>query len=287
MAAGSLKPGLVLCATPIGNLEDISLRAIRTLSEVDIVACEDTRRTRKLMAAHSISGPRLVSFHEGNERAQTRYLVERMTSGARVALVTDAGTPGVSDPGYRLVQACLTAGVEVGAIPGPSAAIMAVTLSGLPAARFAFEGFLPRRETERRRRIRELAGETRTIVLYESPRRLAGLLSDLSELLGDRRAAVARELTKVHEEVRRDRLAKLARWAAEEEPRGEIVVVVEGGRDERRSRVPPERLAAAARGLMEAGMSRREAMAEVAQAYEVRRREVFDALVEVPEPGPG
>lgn len=288
METRRLTSGLVLCATPIGNLEDVSFRALRSLSEADIVACEDTRRTRKLLSHHGVEARRLVSYHDGNERARARYLTERMAAGDLVVLVTDAGTPGLSDPGYRLVQACIAAGLQVEAVPGPSAAITALTLSGLPPARFVFEGFLPRRTSERRRHIDELLDERRTLVFYESPHRLAASLTDLAAVLGDRPAAVARELTKLHEEVRRGSLTELAAWAERETPKGEIVIVVAGAVGDHRAHVDPAMLAAAAQSLMDSGVGRREALARVAHDYDVRKREVFDALVEVrqtPDPG--
>jgi 16S rRNA (cytidine1402-2'-O)-methyltransferase len=209
-----------------------------------------------------------------------------MKAGDLVVLVTDAGTPGLSDPGYRLVRSCIDAGIGIEAVPGPSAAVTALTLSGLPVDRFVFEGFLPRRTSERRRRLEQLADETRTLVFYESTHRLAKSLADCAELLGDRPAVVARELTKLHQEIKRDTLDALARWALRESPRGEMVVIV-GGTDGRRTETPdPEVLAAAARVLMEAGVDRRSALTRVARRYEVARREVFDALVETKDGDP-
>ncbi len=270
---------LVLCATPIGNLRDITLRALDVLAAADTIACEDTRRTRKLLSHHGISARDLVSYHDANERVRAPELLRRLRRGETVALVSDAGTPGLSDPGFRLVQACIAAGVPVEAVPGPSAALTALTLSGLPPARFTFEGFLPRRRGERRRRLRELAEDPRTLVLYESPHRLADLLADATDVLGARPAAIARELTKVHEEVRRGPLPELARWAGERQVRGEVVVVVGGAVRGRGAAVPPEELARDARRRMDAGVERSRALSEVARAHNVRRRDVFDALV--------
>ena len=274
-----MKPGrLILCATPIGNLEDITLRVIRVLSEADVVACEDTRRTRKLLTHHAIEARSLVVYNDASERRQARALLERIEGGATVALVTDAGMPGLSDPGYRLVRACIDQGITVEVAPGASAAITALALSGLPPARFAFEGFLPRKAGERRRRIEELANEPRTIVIYESPHRIQASLRDLAELLGDRPAALARELTKMHEEVRRGRLGELAASAAEDPPRGEIVIVVDGARAVHRE-ADPQALADAARDLMAGGIERREALGRVAKDAGVPKRAVFDALL--------
>jgi len=223
---------LYLVPTPVGNLEDLTFRALRVLKEADLVACEDTRTTGVLFQHYGIETPR-TSFHAHNEHAKARHLVERMQAGATVALVSDAGTPGISDPGFLLVREALAAGVEVVALPGATAFVPALVASGLPTDRFVFEGFLPQKKG-RQTRLDALVGEPRTVVLYESPHRLVRLLSELAERLGeDRPAAVGRELTKKFEEVRRGTLAELrAHYAAQPKVRGEIVVVVGGaGRD--------------------------------------------------------
>jgi 16S rRNA (cytidine1402-2'-O)-methyltransferase len=213
---------LVVCPTQIGNLEDVTLRVLRALAEADVIACEDTRETRKLLERHEIRG-RLVSYHEHNERRRARELVERIRDGDVVALVSDAGTPGVSDPGAVVVRACLEEGLPVEVLPGPSAAVTALVASGLPAERWRFAGFLPRREGELRRALEEGAGET--LVAYESPRRVAATLRVLAELDPARPVAVCRELTKLHEEVVRGSAAELAARFAEG-ARGEVVLVV-------------------------------------------------------------
>ena len=219
---------LVLVPTPVGNLEDITLRAIRTLKEADLVLCEDTRTTGRLFQEYGIDTPR-ESFHIHNEHARAPAIVARMAGGAVVALVSDAGTPGVSDPGFLLVRAAVEAGVRVEALPGPTAFVPALVASGLPTDRFAFEGFLPHKKG-RQTRLKALAGEDRTVVLYESPHRLVKLLGQLGEHCGpDRPAAVAREISKLHEEVRRGTVAELEAWyGAQAKVRGEIVVVVAG-----------------------------------------------------------
>ena len=270
---------LILCATPIGNLEDVTLRLLRVLGEADAVACEDTRRTRKLLAHHGIQVARLVTYNEANEQRKAPELVKTIQTGSVVALVSDAGMPGLSDPGYKLVRACVDADLVVEVVPGPTAAISALALSGLPPARFVFEGFLPRKKGDRLRRIRELAHEPRTIVCYESPHRIGDALADLSEVLGPRPAALARELTKMHEEVRRGTLPELLERALVDPPRGEIAVVI-GGALERDRDVDPENLAREARALMDAGLDRRAAMQEVARSAGVPRRAVFDALID-------
>jgi 16S rRNA (cytidine1402-2'-O)-methyltransferase len=262
---------LVLCATPIGNLDDMSRRALRVLEEADVIACEDTRRARKLLGHFGIRARALVVLNDATERRRAGDLVRRVEGGATVVLTSDAGMPGLSDPGYRLVRAAVDAGLAIEVVPGPNAALSALVLSGLPPARFVFEGFLPRRAGERRRRIAELREERRTLVLYESPHRVAETLADLLDGLGDRPATLARELTKLHEEVRRGTLAELLAGVREEPPRGEIVLVIGGAIGAHR--VAPERgeLAARARALMEDGVERRAALAEVARATGARR----------------
>ncbi|MBD3347595.1 MAG: 16S rRNA (cytidine(1402)-2'-O)-methyltransferase [Candidatus Eisenbacteria bacterium] len=222
---------LYVVATPIGNLDDISARAIDVLRSVDAIAAEDTRRTRKLLSRYEIGTP-LVSHHEHNEDRAARRVVERILGGHSVALVSDAGTPLISDPGYRLVRLAADEGIDVVAVPGPSAVTAALSVSGLPPLPFRFEGFLPRKKAARRRKLESLAGERATLIFYVSPHRVGAVLSDLVETLGDRPAALARELTKIHEEVRRAPLSELLDGAAERPPRGEIVVVVQGERSE-------------------------------------------------------
>jgi 16S rRNA (cytidine1402-2'-O)-methyltransferase len=240
---------LTLCGTPIGNLEDMSARAIRTLTEADVIACEDTRRTRKLLGHHGIRARELAVYNEGNERTQAKQLAHRISKGANVVLVSDAGMPGLSDPGYRLVRACIEAGAPIEVVPGPSAAVTALAISGLAPGRFVFEGFLPRRAGERRRRIAEFSHEERTLVIFESPHRVEECLQDLLDRLGDRSAALARELTKLHEEVRRGSLSQLLAGVREEPARGEIVLVIgpggEGTADESGAREAVEALVAA------------------------------------------
>lgn len=219
---------LYLVPTPVGNLEDVTHRALRVLREADVVACEDTRTSGVLLDHYGISTPR-TSYHDHNERTKAPQLVARMQAGETVALVTDAGSPGISDPGFYLVRAALEAGVEVQALPGATAFVPALTASGLPCERFVFEGFLPQKKG-RKTRLNALADEPRTMVFYESPHRLGKALHELADAFGnDRRAAVARELTKKFEEIRRGTLAELAaHYGAQERVRGEVVVIVAG-----------------------------------------------------------
>ena len=221
-SAGAAVGRLVVCPTPIGNLEDVTLRVLATLREADLVACEDTRHTRVLLERHGIVA-KLVSYHEHNERARAAELVERIRADAVVALVSDAGMPLVSDPGFALVRACIEAGLAVEVLPGPSSVSTALVASGLPAERWCFVGFLPRKAAERGRLL-ERAAET--LVAFESPRRLAATLAQLAERDPDRPLAVCRELTKLHEEVRRGTAAELAAYYSEHAPRGEVVLVV-------------------------------------------------------------
>ena len=270
---------LVLCGTPIGNLEDASPRSLRLLAEADVVACEDTRRTRKLLGHYGVKARSLVVYNDLNERREAPRLLERIAGGAVVALVSDAGMPGLSDPGYRLVRACAAAGVAVEVVPGPSAAVAALAVSGLPPGRFVFEGFLPRKPGPRRRRVAELAGERRTMVLYESPHRIEAAIADLLDGLGDRAAVLARELTKLHEEVRRGGLAELLQGVRADPPRGEIALVIEGAAGAAAAPDAAE-LASRARELMDGGTARPAALSAVAKEAGVPRKKVFDALLE-------
>lgn len=220
-------PGtLYLVATPIGNLQDITLRAIEVLRSVDVIACEDTRHSRKLLNHFEISN-KLVSYHEHNEQERAEQLSAEMLAGKNVAVISDAGTPGICDPGSRLVERAIAAGIYVVAIPGPVAFVAAVTASGLPTDAIFFGGFLPARTGERRKRLGELADIPATIVLYEAPHRLAAMLADCLEVLGDRSAAVVRELTKLHEEIARGTLADLSARYAADGVKGEIVVAID------------------------------------------------------------
>jgi 16S rRNA (cytidine1402-2'-O)-methyltransferase len=263
---------LVVCPTPIGNLEDVTLRVLAALRDADVVACEDTRRTRVLLDRYGVQA-RLVSYHEHNERARSAELVKRMRAGETVALVSDAGMPLVSDPGFVLVQACVAAGLAVEVLPGPSAALAALVASALPAERWRFAGFLPRKKGE----LRSLLAEaTETLVAFESPRRVPGSLAVLAELDPDRPVAVCRELTKVHEEVVRGTAAELAARYADSPPRGEIVLVV-GGVPEG-SVIEDERAADAVRLLVDAGAKPREAARVVASLTGASANALYRAL---------
>lgn len=270
------EPGhLVLVATPIGNLGDLTPRAVAVLGAADVVACEDTRRTGRLLAAAGVRAKALIAVHDHNEASKVGVVLARLAAGEVVAVVSDAGTPGISDPGERLVRAATEAGFEVRIVPGPSAAISGLVASGLPTGRFVFEGFLPRKGSGRTERLAALAGEQRTLVLYEAPHRLARTVADLAATLGgDRRVAVARELTKLHEEVWRGTLDEAAARCATVQPRGEHVLVVEGAPPP--VEVGDDQILAAVADRLAAGSTRRDAVAEVSHGLGVARRRVYD-----------
>ncbi len=271
---------LVLVGAPLGNSGDASTRMREVLSSATVVAAEDTRRLTRLARDLDVEiAGRVVSYFEGNEKRRTPELVAEMLGGATVAVVTDGGMPSVSDPGYRLVRAAIDAGIPVTAAPGPSAVTTALALSGLPCDRFCFEGFLPRKPAERRARIAELAAETRTLVLFEAPHRVAATLGDLAAGFGaGRAAAICRELTKTYEEVRRAGLGDLAAGAAADPPRGEITLVIAGA-EVVAGRPGDAELLAAVAARQAAGTSRKDAIAEVAKAYRVPKRDVYQVVV--------
>lgn len=272
MSKRTVAPGLYLVSTPIGNLRDITLRALDTLRAADLIACEDTRVTRKLLTAHGIAG-RLTAYHDHNAAEAGPALIARIEAGEVVALVSDAGTPLISDPGFRLVGEANARGIPLTVLPGASAPLAALVLSGLPADRFHFAGFPPPRQAARLRFLRALADVDATLVLLESPRRLAAALADMNEVFGPRPAAVARELTKLHEEVVRDDLRSLAgKYAADGPPRGEIVVLV-GPPDAEEATSESEIDARLGEAL--ATMSVRDAAALVAEATNAPRRAVY------------
>jgi 16S rRNA (cytidine1402-2'-O)-methyltransferase len=271
---------LVLAATPIGSRDDAPPRLLAELAGADVIAAEDTRRFHTLATALGVRpGGRVVSYFEGNEARRTPELIEELRSGLRVVLVTDAGMPSVSDPGYRLVAAAVEVGIRVTAVPGPSAVPTALAVSGLPVDRFCFEGFLPRKRGERAARLTELAAERRTMVFFEAPHRLAAALAAMVEAFGPKRpAAVCRELTKTYEEVRRGPLAELAEWA-DSGVRGEITVVVGGAPAPDPADLDDEELARRVTARMEGGTPKKDAILAVAREAGVPKRTVYDAVL--------
>ena len=271
---------LVLVATPIGNLGDISQRAIEALKAADIICCEDTRHSGKLLAHFGVTGKKLVVINEHTEYDAREEIVSLVTSGSNVALITDAGTPGISDPGERLVVAVINAGGVVTAVPGPSALTMALVISGLPTSRFVFEGFLPRSGAERTERLAMATTESRTTVFYEAPHRLVKTLSDLTTACGAMRGVVlARELTKLHEEIWRGTLHDANMHVAKTEPRGEYVIILEPAKPP----APPtdEELLAAIRAEIAKGVSRKDSAARVSARFGVAKRTVYELALQV------
>lgn len=275
---------LYLCATPIGNMEDITFRVIRTLREVDLIAAEDTRHSIKLLNYFEIKTP-MTSYHEFNKFDKAKYLVEQMQAGVNIALVTDAGTPGISDPGEELVKQCYEAGIEVTSLPGPAACITALTMSGLATRRFCFEAFLPADKKERREILEELKTETRTIIIYEAPHRLTKTLAELAEVLGnERRLTICRELTKRYEEAKPTTFAEAMEYFGENEPKGEFVLVIEGiSHSELKEEARQDWLSMPIEEHMakyEAeGLSGKDAMKQVAKDRGVSKRDIYQYMM--------
>lgn len=281
------KPGILyLVGTPIGNLEDITFRALRILREVDLIAAEDTRHTGKLLHHFQIQKPQ-ISYHEHNLKQRGAELVAKLLQGENIALVTDAGTPGIADPGTAIVQSCIEAGITVVPIPGPSAAIAALSVAGLPTERFVFEGFLPSKGKARRERLQAIATETRTIILYEAPHRLVQTLEDLGEHLDQQRHLVmARELTKLHEEFWRGSIGQaISHYQLEAKPQGEFTLIIEGI-TQTHEPLSEEALKSELENLLKQGMSRSQATQHLAQAAALPRRQIYQLALTIPDPEP-
>ena len=279
-----MKGKLYLCATPIGNLDDITFRVVKTLEEVDLIAAEDTRHSIKLLNHFHIKTP-MTSYHEFNKVSKAKYLIDKMLQGTNIALITDAGTPGISDPGEELVRFCYEAGIEVTSLPGACACITGLTLSGLATRRFAFEAFLPPDKKERQRILSELQNETRTIILYEAPHRLQKTLEELKETLGNRKITVIRELTKKHETVFPTTLEGAIEFYADNEPKGECVLVIEGKSFEVIQKEKEEGylsmpLLEHMNLYLSQGMSKKDAMKSVANDRGISKREVYQMLLD-------
>ena len=274
---------LYLCATPIGNLEDITFRVLRTLKEVDLIAAEDTRNSIKLLNHFDIHTP-MTSYHEYNKIEKAEVLIRKMQEGTNIALITDAGTPGISDPGEDLVRMCYESGIEVTSLPGPAACITALTLSGLATRRFAFEAFLPSDKKERQAVLAELVDETRTIILYEAPHRLTKTLKELLDTLGNRRMTLCRELTKKHETAFASTIEDILKFYETQEPKGECVLVLEGRSrqelvEEERARWEEMSIEEHMNVYLGQGMDKKEAMKAVAKDRGVSKRDIYQALL--------
>jgi len=274
---------LYLCATPIGNLEDITYRVIRILQEVDLIAAEDTRHSIKLLNHFDIKTP-MTSYHEFNKHEKGPYLIDKLKEGVNIALITDAGTPGISDPGEDLVRLCYEAGIEVTSLPGPSAVITALTLSGLSTRRFAFEAFLPTDKKEKQVILGELQNETRTIILYEAPHRLLRTLAELLTALGDREMTLVREITKKHEEANKNTISGIIEYYKDREVKGECVLIIEGKK--RAELVQEERDKWMSMSIEEhmdvylsQGLSKKDAMKQVAVDRGVSKRDIYNELI--------
>ncbi|MDA8104304.1 MAG: 16S rRNA (cytidine(1402)-2'-O)-methyltransferase [Nitrospiraceae bacterium] len=273
-----MKGTLYIVSTPIGNLEDITLRALRILKEVDLIAAEDTRHTLKLLSHYGISKP-LISYWGEKEKVKAQEVIKRLFAGQSVALVSDAGTPGISDPGSVVIRRALAEGIPVVPIPGPSAFIVALALSGFSTEEFVFSGFLPARSSQRKKGLMELALEKRTIVFYESPHRLLESLADAAEVFGARRAAVVREITKIHEEVTRGTMTELYARLRETKVMGEYVVVIEGRQEGEGMQREEDALGEIA-ALMKKGLGRKEAVKRIAEQYGLSKKELYDRSLE-------
>ena len=274
---------LYLCATPIGNLEDITYRVLRTLKEVDLIAAEDTRNSIKLLNHFDIHTP-MTSYHEYNKIEKAEVLIRKMQEGTNIALITDAGTPGISDPGEDLVRMCYEAGIEVTSLPGPAACITALTLSGLPTRRFCFEAFLPSDKKDRQAVLAELVNETRTIIMYEAPHRLVKTLNELLETLGNRKMTLCRELTKKHETAFASTIEDILKFYETQEPKGECVLVIEGKSRaelvaEERSKWEEMSIEEHMEVYLSKGMDKKEAMKAVAKDRGVSKRDIYQALL--------
>ena len=263
---------LYVVATPIGNLEDITLRALRVLKEVDVIAAEDTRHTQILLSHYGIHTP-LTSYHEHNEKTKARQLMSRLERGEQIALVSDAGTPAISDPGYRLAVEAIRGGIPVIPIPGASALTAVLSAGGLPTDRFVFDGFLPAKKQERRARLRALSSETGTLVIYEAPHRLTETLNDLVEILGDRETVLAREVSKVHEEFLRGRLTEVAKQIAGREIKGELTLLIGGSRGQ--SEVSQEQIEEEIRKLKDDGLRVKEIAEILGEKYGYSKKEIY------------
>ncbi len=270
------KGKLFVCPTPIGNLKDITLRVLETLKEVDLIAAEDTRETRKLLTHFGIKVP-ITSYHEHNEVTKGKELLNKLLEGEKIALVSDAGMPGLADPGHRLIKACIENEIEFFVLPGPSAFVVALVASGLPTASFIYQGFLPRKKGERAKLLKSLLSEKRTLVFYESPHRIEKTLEDIWEILGERKVVLARELTKKFEEIIRGNVAKVLAKIKREKPKGEMVLVIEGAKEVKKT-YSEANLRKQILNLIKEGLTKKEALKKVAEETGVSKRVLYELV---------
>ncbi len=269
-----MKGALYIVSTPIGNLEDITLRALRVLKEVDVIAAEDTRHSRKLLTHYGISKP-LISYWGERERVKSAEILERLHSGQSVALISDAGTPGISDPGAVLIKKAIVENIQVVSIPGPSALIAALSISGLPAEEFLFIGFLPPKKSHRQKVLKDLSLEPRTLVFYEAPHRILEILTDMEKIFPERKAGLAKEITKIHEEVLRGSISEILTRVGKTKIAGEYIIVVEG-RTTEDIKLTTEDVLSEVSALMKKGLGRKEAVKKIAESYGLSRKELYD-----------
>ncbi|MEW6740232.1 MAG: 16S rRNA (cytidine(1402)-2'-O)-methyltransferase [Nitrospirota bacterium] len=267
---------LYIVSTPIGNLEDITLRAIRVLKEVDVIAAEDTRHSRKLLTHYGITKP-MISYWSEKEKVRSEEMIEKLRSGLSIAIISDAGTPGISDPGAVLIKRAIDEGIDVVPIPGPSAAIAALSASGLSTEEFTFIGFLPPKTAQRQKRLNELALEPRTLIFYEAPHRILDMLSDMKEIFAERNAVLAKEITKMHEEILRGTISEILNILENRTIAGEYVIIVEG---KKREGVTMDEALEEIKSLMKRGKGRKEAVKMVAEAYGLSKKELYDKSLE-------
>lgn len=271
---------LYICPTPIGNLEDITLRTLKVLEEVDIIAAEDTRHTLKLLNHYNIKKP-LISYHEHNKKSKGELLLKKLMEGVKIALVTDAGMPGISDPGEDIIRLCIEEDIDIVALPGATASILALVLSGFPTGKFVFEGFLPTKKKDRIKELERLKKEERTIILYEAPHRIEALLQDILTILGNRNISISRELTKIHEETFRGNIVEAMDWLKDSKPKGEFVIVLEGGEILEDDLYEDISLKDHIRKYMEEGLSKKDAIRKVAKERNMPKNQVYKESLDI------
>jgi 16S rRNA (cytidine1402-2'-O)-methyltransferase len=281
LTGGNIKGTLFICSTPIGNLEDASFRLIRTLGEVDLIAAEDTRTTKKLLQKYNISNKNIVSYHDFSKESRMDYLIDRLKAGRSIALVSESGTPAIQDPGFKVINRCIEEGIPLAVIPGPNAAVSALVLSGLPTDCFLFIGFLPRAKAKRKNRILELAAVSCTTIFYESPKRIETLISELLEKFGDRKASLVREISKIYEESIRGRLSEISAKIKQKKVKGEVVLVVDGYKKELIRGFAEEDIKRELMGLLKQGISKKSAVKILLSRYDIEKQKLYNIATKI------
>jgi 16S rRNA (cytidine1402-2'-O)-methyltransferase len=281
LTGGNIKGTLFICSTPIGNLEDASFRLIRTLGEVDLIAAEDTRTTKKLLQKYNISNKNIVSYHDFSKESRMDYLIDRLKAGRSIALVSESGTPAIQDPGFKVINRCIEEGIPLAVIPGPNAAVSALVLSGLPTDCFLFIGFLPRAKAKRKNRILELAAVSCTTIFYESPKRIETLISELLEKFGDRKASLVREISKIYEESIRGRLSEISAKIKQKKVKGEVVLVVDGYKKELIRGFAEEDIKRELMRLLKQGISKKSAVKILLSRYDIEKQKLYNIATKI------